>query len=295
MIAIIGSNGQLGWELVGRTFQQGIEALALDVPEIDITDPASIEKNLSAKELSLVVNAAAYTAVAQAESEPDLAYAVNRDGAAHLAEFCKQSAIPFIHISTDYVFNGSKAGPYSEDDPVAPLGIYGRSKESGETEVRERVHKHLIIRTAWLYGVHGRNFVKTMLRLGKERESIKVVDDQSGCPTYAADLANAILSMVNHIQSGKKTLWGTYHYCGGGSTTWYGFAKRIFQIARDYENLSVKKVIPIATEEFPTPVKRPANSILDCSKIERNFGVVTRPWAESLSEMIDGVYADNST
>jgi dTDP-4-dehydrorhamnose reductase len=291
MIAIIGSNGQLGWELVRRAERRGYEALALDFPEIDIVKLASIKDNLSSKNLSLVINAAAYTAVDRAESEPDQAYAVNRVGSANLADFCEQAALPLIHISTDYVFDGSKAGPYCEDDPVAPLGVYGQSKEAGEAEVRRRIQEHLIIRTAWLYGVHGHNFVKTMLQFGKERETMRVIDDQTGCPTYAADLANAILLMTDHILSGKKTPWGTYHYCGGGSTTWYGFAEAIFKIAKKYEAFLVREVIPISTDEYPTPVKRPTNSVLDCSKIENNFGICPRPWVKSLSDMIDAVYA----
>ena len=290
MIAIIGSNGQLGWELVRSAEHRGYEALALDFPEIDITQPASIKGNLSSKNLSVVINAAAYTAVDRAESEPDQAYAVNRDGSANLADFCEQAALPLIHVSTDYVFDGSKAGPYTEDDPVAPLGVYGQSKEAGETEVRRRLQEHLIIRTAWLYGVHGHNFVKTMLRLGKEREIIKVVDDQTGCPTYAADLADAILLMTDHILSGKKIPWGTYHFCGGGSTTWHGFAEAIFKIAKKYEAFSVQEVIPITSDEYPTPVKRPTNSVLDCSKIEKNFGICPRPWIKSLTDMIDALH-----
>ncbi|MGV7224332.1 MAG: dTDP-4-dehydrorhamnose reductase [Nitrospinales bacterium] len=290
MIAIIGSNGQLGWELVRKAENRGYEVLPLDFPEIDIAQPATIKNKLSLKNLSLVVNAAAYTAVDQAESEPDLVYSVNRDGAANLADFCAQASLPFIHVSTDYVFDGSKTGPYYEDDPVAPLGVYGQSKEAGESEVRRRLRKHLIIRTAWLCGVHGHNFVKTMLRLGKERDIIKVVGDQTGCPTYAADLADAILLMTDHILSGKKIPWGTYHFCGGGSTTWHGFAEAILKIAKKYEAFSVQEVIPITSDEYPTPVKRPTNSVLDCSKIEKNFGICPRPWIKSLTDMIDALY-----
>ena len=292
MIAIIGSKGQLGWELVRRAEHRRYKALALDLPEIDIVQPASIKDNLSSKNLSLVINAAAYTAVDQAESEPALACAVNRDGSANLADFCEQAGLPLIHISTDYVFDGSKAGSYCEGDPVAPLGVYGQSKEAGESEVRRRIQEHLIIRTAWLYGVHGHNFVKTMLRFGKEKESMRVVDDQTGCPTFAADLANAILLMTDPILSGKETPWGTYHYCGGGSTTWCGFAKAIFEIAKKYDVFSVREVIPITTAEYPTPVKRPTNSVLDCSKMESNFGICQRPWIQSLTDMIDEVYAN---
>jgi len=290
MIAIIGSNGQLGWELVRRAERRGYKALVLDLPELDITQPASIKDNLSSKKLSLVINAAAYTAVDRAESEPEQAFAVNRIGAAHMADFCAQALIPLIHVSTDYVFDGSKVGPYFEEDPVAPLGVYGQSKEAGEAEIRRRIQEHLIIRTAWLYGIHGHNFVKTMLRFGKERETLKVVGDQAGCPTCAADLADAILLMTDHILSGKEISWGTYHYCGGGSITWHGFAKAIFNYAEKYESFSVREIIPITTDEYPTPVKRPPNSVLDCSKIERNFGIRPRPWEPSLADMIDAVY-----
>ena len=239
-----------------------------------------------------MINAAAYTAVDQAESEPDQAYAVNQDGAANLAEFCVKAVIPLIHVSNDYVFDGSKAGPYFEEDPVAPLGVYGQSKEAGEAEIRSRIQEHLIIRTAWLYGIHGQNFVKTMLHFGKEKEVMRVVGDQTGCPTCAADLADAILLMTDHILSGKEISWGTYHYCGGGSITWHGFAKAIFNYAEKYESFSVREIIPITTDEYPTPVKRPPNSVLDCSKIERNFGIRPRPWEPSLADMIDAVFAD---
>ena len=292
MIAIIGCNGQLGWELAKKAQQNGYEGLALDFPDIDIVKPASIKDNLISKNLSLVINAAAYTAVDQAESDTDKAYAVNRDGAANLAEFCEEATIPLVHVSTDYVFDGSKAGPYFEDDPVAPLGVYGQSKEAGESEIRRRLQEHLIIRTAWLYGVHGNNFVKTMLRFGKERDTMKVVDDQTGCPTCAADLADAIFVMTDHILSGKKISWGTYHYCGEGAISWHGFAKAIFNNAQKYESFSVREVLPLTTDEYPTPAKRPPNSVLDCSKIERNFGICPLPWEKSLTEMIKTMYAD---
>ena len=290
MIAIIGSNGQLGWELVRRAERRGYKVLALDLPELDITQPASIKHNLSSKKLSMVINAAAYTAVDRAESEPEQAFAVNRIGAAHMADFCAQALIPLIHVSTDYVFDGSKVGPYFEEDPVAPLGVYGQSKEAGEAEIRSRIQEHLIIRTAWFYGIHGQNFVKTMLHFGKEKEVMRVVGDQTGCPTCAADLADAILLMTDHILSGKEISWGTYHYCGEGSITWHGFAKAIFNYAEKYESFSVREIIPITTDEYPTPAKRPPNSVLDCSKIERNFGIRPRPWEKSLADMIDAAY-----
>jgi dTDP-4-dehydrorhamnose reductase len=294
MIAIIGSNGQLGWELVKRARQSGIVVLALDYPEIDIRDPASIDGRIDFSKIDLVINAAAYTAVDKAESEPEMAFAVNREGPANLADRCRDRRIPLIHVSTDYVFDGTKQGPYVEEDPIAPLGVYGKSKAAGEAVLRQRLPEHLIVRTAWLCGIHGHNFVKTILRLGRDRATLKVVSDQSGCPTFAADLADAILKMASQVEIGKLVPWGTYHYCGRGETTWHGFAEAIFEIAEQYETFTVKLVMPISTAEYPTPVRRPANSVLDCSKIERQLGIRSRPWKESLAEMIRRLYELNA-
>jgi len=290
VIAIIGSNGQLGWELVGKSGRNGIDAVALDYPEIDISDPVSIDSRIDFAKIDIVINAAAYTAVDRAESEPEAAFAVNRKGPALLADRCRRHGIPLIHVSTDYVFDGTKAGAYSEEDPVAPLGVYGASKAAGEAEVRERLLDHIIVRTAWLCGVHGYNFVKTMLRLGREKETLRVVSDQWGCPTFADDLADAILAIAVQTQKSKSVCWGTFHYCGAGATTWHGLAEAVFEIAGRYENFVVKSVEPIATVEYPTPVRRPANSVLDCSKIEKRFGIRTRPWREGLDRMISQLY-----
>jgi dTDP-4-dehydrorhamnose reductase len=286
-ILVIGSNGQLGCELCKRGVRYSFDIVSLDLPRFDITDPSEVKKVIGHSHGSLVINAAAYTAVDKAESEPELAFAVNRDGPANLASSCSEAGIPLIHISTDYVFDGNKKGPYLETDPICPLGVYGKSKAEGEAEVRQCLREHIIIRTAWLYGVHGHNFVKTMLRLGREREVLRVVADQHGCPTYAADLAEAILEIAAQICKGCDIAWGTYHYCGKGATSWYGFAEKIFEVAKRYDSFKVKKVEPITTAEYPTPAKRPANSVLKCSLIRRYFGVALRPWPESLAQMID--------
>lgn len=293
-IAVIGCNGQLGWELVRQGEARGLGILARDCPEIDISDPASIDACLDSADIHLVVNAAAYTAVDRAESEPDSAFAVNRAGPAHLADRCRTRGIPLIHVSTDYVFDGTKTGPYVEEDSVAPLGVYGESKAAGEAEVRKLLPEHIILRTAWLCGVHGHNFVKTMLRLGREKDILRVVADQSGCPTIAADLAEAVLEVVRQIEKNEAVEWGTYHYCGAGKTTWHGFAEAIFEIAGQYEKFSVKRVEPISTRDYPTPVRRPTNSVLDCTKIERYFAIRPRPWRESLAEMIEQLYELNA-
>ena len=285
-ILAIGSNGQLGWELCTRGKNHGFDITPLDIPEFDITDHAVVKKAVKQPDISLVINASAYTAVDKAESEPELAFAINRNGPAYLASSCAEAGIPLIHISTDYVFDGTKEGPYLETDPVSPLGVYGKSKAEGEAKVRDILKEHIIIRTAWLYGIHGNNFVKTMLRLGKEKETLRVVADQYGCPTCAADLAEAILTIAGQIKERHDIHWGTYHYCAEGKTTWHGFAEKIFELARQYDSFSIKKVEPIATAEYPTPAKRPLNSVMDCSMLTKNFGVSPAQWHESLLSMV---------
>ena len=234
----------------------------------------------------MVINAAAYTAVDRAESEPNIAFMVNRDSPANLAAACADAGIPLVHISTDYVFDGQKPNPYIESDRVSPLGVYGKSKAAGESEIRAHLKEHIILRTAWVYGNHGHNFVKTMLRLGKVREMLRVVNDQVGCPTYAADIAETILRLASIYCEENSISWGTYHYCGKGITTWHGFAQTIFEIAKNYDSFDLKKIVPITTEEYPLPAKRPANSALDCESISNKFGIYPKPWQDSLLAMI---------
>ena len=288
-ILVLGANGQFGWELCRKGEKQSFDILAFDLPELDITDHSSVKKRVNQSGVSLVINAAAYTAVDKAESEPELVFAVNRDGPANIASSCAEAGIPLIHVSTDYVFDGNKKGPYFETDPVSPLGVYGKSKATGETKIREHLQEYIILRTAWLYGLHGNNFVKTMIRLGREKRSLRVVADQYGCPTFAADLAEAILAIATQIGEGRDIKWGTYHYCGEGVTTWYGFTQRIFELVGKYISLKVKRVEPISTAKYPTPAKRPANSALDCSMITRHFDITPRSWQEGLADMINRV------
>ncbi len=294
-VLLTGAKGQVGWELSNLGGKHGLEILALDRSELDITDPVSVSKQVNRAGVSLVVNAAGYTAVDQAESEPELAFAVNRDGPAYLASACRKAGIPLVHISTDYVFDGQKEGPYLVTDPVSPLSVYGKSKAEGEAEVRKYLKEHFILRTGWVYGVHGDNFVKTMLRLGREREAVQVVSDQYGCPTYAADLAETILKISARFLQGGQVQWGTYHYCGKGVTTWHGFAEEIFRLASEYASLKVKRIEPISTSEYPTPAQRPASSILDCSVLEKTFNIHPRPWAESLAHMLDVMLSADSS
>lgn len=284
-ILVTGANGQVGWELMRRAEKFGVTAVGTERAELDITDVSAVDAVIIPGAFDVVVNAAAYTAVDKAESEPDKAYAVNRDGPAHLAAACARAGIPLIHISTDYVFDGTKQGAYVEDDPINPINVYGASKAAGEQAVRERLDRHLILRTSWVYGVHGHNFVKTILRLAKERDELRVVADQWGCPTAAGDIAEVILGLVRRIGEEGETGWGTYHYSGAGKTTWCGFAEAAVAqaVAQGGRNVTVK---PITTAEYPTPAARPTSSIMDCSRIRYALAIEPRPWREALAEML---------
>jgi dTDP-4-dehydrorhamnose reductase len=284
-ILVTGASGQLGSELMRRAQYFNLDAQGFISSQLDITDARAVRQAVLQSEAAVVVNAAAYTAVDKAESEKERAFAVNRDGTYNLAAACSETDIPFIHVSTDYVFDGSKDLPYTEEDPVHPVSVYGASKEAGEQALRETWSSHIILRTAWVYSVFGNNFVKTMLRLARERDSLRVVADQHGCPTAAGDIAEAILSIVQRFDRGKDTPWGTYHFCGAGTTTWHGFAEAIVQMAAPVLGRSIP-VVPITTADYPTPAKRPANSVLDCGKIRDQLGIQPRPWRESLQEVM---------
>jgi dTDP-4-dehydrorhamnose reductase len=286
-IAVTGSHGQVGYELLRQGIQRRIDMVGWSRSDLDITDRDAVMALMKKVGPDLLINAAAFTAVDRAESEPAKAYAVNRDGVVNLAVACREAGVPLIHISTDYVFDGRQSGPYAESDPVHPTGVYGASKLAGEKALEREYDQHLIIRTSWVYGVHGHNFVKTMLRLGREREEVRVVADQYGCPTSATDLAAAILDMAGKISSGNR---GLYHYCARGAASWYEFALAIFEEARRYDTLRVCRVLPIATSDYPTPARRPANSVLDCHKVEETFHVARHPWRQGLHRVIKELY-----
>lgn len=288
-LLLMGGDGQLGCELRRLAWPEGTRIAAFDRGELDIAQREPVIATVARERPDIVINAAAYTAVDRAESEPDIAWAGNCTGPANLASACRKAAIPLIHISTDYVFDGSKAGPYCEDDPVHPLGVYGESKEAGDQAVRSALAHHVILRTAWLYSAHGHNFVKTMLRLAAERPVLRVVADQIGSPTSAADLAAAIGAIVRQVNVGNRS-WGTYHFAGGGAVSWHGFAEATFELASPWRG-PPPSVEAIATADYPTPAKRPANSVLDCRRIGDAFGIVPRPWREALAEVIGEIYA----
>jgi dTDP-4-dehydrorhamnose reductase len=257
-------------------------------PDLDLLRPASITKALADFRPDLVVNPAAYTAVDKAESEPDLAFALNCDGARAVAAAAADRGVPVIHLSTDYVFDGKKKEPYSETDPVGPQGVYGRSKLDGELAVAEANPKHIILRTAWVYAPFGSNFVRTMLRLTAERDRLRVVDDQSGCPTYAPDIAAAIIAIA---QKWADSDWhskyaGVTHIAGPDARTWCGFAREIVQGAAERGGRPIR-VDPISTSDYPTPATRPANSCLSSERLEAVFGVRLRPLKSSLADCLD--------
>lgn len=285
-LLVFGSGGQVGQALLRTALPPELSMIDFRHRDVDITDAEQVEAAIAEQGGDLIVNAAAYTAVDRAESEPQAAFAVNRDGPAHLAAACARRHLPLIHLSTDYVFDGRRSGAWREDDVPAPLGVYGASKLAGEQAVRARLPQHVIIRTSWVYSATGQNFVKTMLRLGEQHSELRVVADQRGCPTAAADIAKAIVVVARDILVAPATArYGTYHYCGRGETTWYEFALAIFGLAHAYRGTS-PEVIPIDTSDYPTPARRPANSVLDCTRIEQDY-LIERPlWSDSLAQVI---------
>ena len=282
-ILVLGLGGQVGTELLR---QGGEHLVAPSLDELDFTDPASVDAMLAARPWAAVINAAAYTAVDKAESDVALAWTINATGPAILAAGSAKLGIPMLHISTDYVFPGDKPGWYAESDPIAPLGMYGASKEGGEQAVRAGNPRHAILRTAWLVSAHGNNFVKTMLRYGAERPVMRVVDDQHGCPTSAADLAGALLTIADRMIADPAAPAGTWHFVNGGEASWCGFARAIFagSAARGGPQAEVEA---ITTADYPTPARRPANSRLSTASLIRDWGITPRPWPAMLDDILD--------
>lgn len=298
-ILVAGKSGQLARSLVDVARTRNVPLLALGRPELDIEDADAVERALAATAPKAVVNAAAYTAVDQAESEPERAFAINCDGAARLASAAQRRRIPFIHVSTDYVFDGRKSVPYVETDPANPLGVYGRSKLAGEAAVLDAHPGALILRASWLYSRYGRNFLKTMLRLAQTNDVagapvVRVVDDQHGAPTTARDLAGAILDLVAALTDpAAMDRGGVYHLTARGATTWHGFAAAIFA-GWQRRGHRVPALRPIASADYPTPAHRPANSRLDCGKIERSFGITLPLWSHALDVCLDEICRDKA-
>jgi dTDP-4-dehydrorhamnose reductase len=275
----------VGSEVVAAAHESGWGVVGLSHAQLDVGDHAAVRAAVGNARPDVVLNAAAYTQVDAAESDVEAARRANAEGPGWLAEACAACGVPLIHISTDYVFDGRAQRPYRPDDPASPLGVYGRTKWDGEQAVRERLDRHIIVRTSWVFAPHGRNFLRMIVRLAREREVIPVVADQYGCPTLAADLARALLAAATTAIAGEGTP-GTYHFCNGGQTTWHGFALAIVEALAAREDISCRSVVPISAAAYPAPAPRPAYSVLDTTSWTRTFGVQPRSWQEALAEAL---------
>jgi dTDP-4-dehydrorhamnose reductase len=285
-VLVTGREGQLARGLLEAADGAGVQVVAIGRPELDLADEKSVAAVVAREHPEVVVNAAAYTAVDKAETEPAVARVVNALGAEHVARACAAHSIPIIHISTDYVFDGTKLGPYREDDPTGPINVYGHSKLEGEQRVANACERHLILRTAWLHSRWGANFVKTMLRLGATQPSISVVDDQLGSPTYAPDLARIVLATAARVVADPTGMRpGIYHAVAGGETTWFGFAREVFRCAAEH-GLPVADVTAIAMAAYPTPARRPANSRLNCDRLRLLLGLELADWRVGVQDCV---------
>jgi dTDP-4-dehydrorhamnose reductase len=298
-IVIVGRNGQLALE-AGQRFQGLGDVICIGRPELDLTDIEGVRAEIRRIKPSVIVNAAAYTAVDQAESEPDVAMKINSEAPAAMAEEAKRLGALFITYSTDYAFDGKKAAPYSESDPTSPLNVYGASKLSGENAVEAIGGSYLIFRTSWVYGARGKNFLKTILKLAAERPELRVVEDQVGAPTWSRDLANATRKIIEQLAAQSSSAMisigealgdrrGIYHMTAAGSVSWCGFAAAILDEMKKH-NLSkgnLANIVPVSTSEYPTPAARPQNSRLCNDKLKNTFGVALPPWRASLTAVMD--------
>lgn len=286
-VLVTGCNGQVGYHLTLQlTETADVVLLAVDKDELDITNKAAVEAIAREFQPTIIINAAAHTAVDKAEEEVELSYAINCDGPKYLAQAAQELGIALLHISTDYVFEGKKMGEYVESDTTNPQGIYGESKLAGEIEVAKACNKHIILRTAWVFGEHGNNFVKTMLRLGKNRDALSIVGDQFGGPTYAGDIASTLIQIAKRITQGKTVEYGVYHYSGLPHVSWFDFADIIFDVAVERGVLANKpSLTSITTDQYPTPAKRPYNSRLSTEKITLGFSVKASDWKVALKNI----------
>jgi dTDP-4-dehydrorhamnose reductase len=286
-ILLIGKNGQVGWEL-RRTLAPIGNVRAVDYPEIDLTDADATRRLVLENNPTVVINAAAYTAVDKAETETKTARLINSVAPGVLAEAAKRTGALMVHYSTDYVFDGTKNAPYVETDPPSPLGVYGQTKLAGDQAVRSAGGNHLIFRLCWVYGARGQNFLLTMQRLARERETLRVVSDQIGCPTWSRLIAEGTTLALRQVLAARDVSGfnGTYHLASGGFTSWHGFASRIIELMTEAER-RCREVAAITTADYPTPAKRPAYSALGCEKLKTTFGIQLPDWEECLRLVLD--------
>lgn len=283
-ILITGQHGQVSRELQHRL--QGLgELIVLGRDQLDLVNPDQIRQQIRAHRPDLIINAAAHTAVDQAESEPDVAFAINATAPGILAEEAKSLGIPLIHYSTDYVFDGGKPAPYTEADTPNPMGVYGQSKLAGEQAIAAVGGDYLILRTSWVYSGHGKNFLLTMQRLLQEKPQMRIVADQIGAPTWAGSIANSTRALIERWQAGKPGEWGVYHLTDGGETSWFGFAEAIGEHLRE-QGKACAELEPIPSSAYPTPAKRPLNSRLDCTRLQQQWHVSQPQWQDALRECL---------
>lgn len=288
-ILMFGATGQVARCMLEQAESRGLALTALSRDDVDLSNAEAVKAAIAgAADGTVVVNAAAYTAVDQAESERETCFAVNAIAPGAMAEACKARGFALLHISTDYVFDGDKAGAYVETDATDPQGVYGASKLEGERRIAAAHDRWVIMRTAWVYSRHGKNFVKTMIRLGRERDTLGVVDDQRGCPTHAEDIAAALIAVATQLREDDHR-FGLYHFAGQGEASWADFADRIFETMAETDG---KRPVlnRITTADFPTPAKRPANSILDSSRFSEAFGYTAPDWTDSVSALVREIY-----
>lgn len=285
-ILLLGQHGQLSRELQ-LSLHGRVELLVLGSAQLDLAQPEQIREQVRQLRPDLIVNAAAHTAVDQAESEPELAFAINATAPGVLAEEAARLGVPLIHYSTDYVFDGSKTAPYTELDTPNPLSVYGRSKLAGERAIQAAGGAHLILRTSWVYSLHGRNFLLTMQRLLQERDSLNVVADQIGAPTWAGSIAQATSQLIEHWRVGRAGPWGIYHLTGLGETSWFGFASAIADQLRA-QGKPTAALTAIPSSAYPTPAERPLNSRLDCARLQHDWAIQLPEWQQALAECLAG-------
>lgn len=287
---VLGSSGQVASAIARRFASVGRTTTVLGRSDLDLSNPVAAREAVLKLAPDIIINAAAYTAVDRAETDVDAAFALNATGPEAAAAAAAEIGAPFVHFSTDYVFDGTKASPYVETDTPRPLGVYGRSKLEGELAVAAANPRHVVLRTSWVCGPTGTNFLRTMLRLAGEREELGVVDDQRGSPTFASDLAEGVMTIVDRLgEHPPETPWGVFHLTGAGDTTWCGFARAIMAGSASRGGPSAR-VNPITTADYPTPVTRPADSRLDCARIEAVYGIKPRLWTEALDRALDEIH-----
>lgn len=286
-ILLFGAAGQVGTDCARELLNAGYEVLPITRKELDFAQPSQVRKCVLDSQADVIINACAYTAVDRAEEETTLADAVNHLSVAAIAEACRESGRPLIHISTDYVFNGQSTKPYIETDPVSPLGVYGQTKQAGEAAIAAILPEHIILRTSWVFGENGNNFVKTMLRVGAERDQLRVVSDQVGRPTYVGDIVSTIVFFVSAFESDNILPWGIYHCSSDGQVSWYDFACAIFDEAEICGVLNNKpEVMPIPSSDYPTPAPRPAYSVLSTDKLTTLMRSSLPHWQDGLKKFM---------